>query len=67
MVVGVGIDQVGTFGGAVCSGHELLPVDGGMPPLVKDSVENIHDSVVAAYGSRAICTSDRVVAMRVAI
>ena len=50
----------------MCSGHKLLPVDGGMPPLVKDSVENVHDGVVAANCSCAICTSNSVMAVGVA-
>ena len=61
MVVGVGVDQVGTFGSAVCSGHKLFSMDGGMPPLMKNSVEGIHDGVVATNGTGAVGASDSVV------
>ena len=67
LVVAVGVNEVGTFSGAMCSGHELLPVDGGMPPLVEEAVKNINDGVVSSNGSCAICAADGVVSVRVAV
>ena len=65
VIVGVGVYEVSAFGGTMCSGHELLSVDGGMPPLMKDSVEDIHDGVVATDGACAVSASDGVVSVGV--
>ena len=51
----------------MCSGHELLPVNGGMPPLVKDTVKDIRNGVVASDGSRAIRAADSVMTVGVAV
>ena len=67
LVIAVGVHEVGTLGGAVCSGHKLLLVDGGMPPLVEDAVEGVCDGVMTPNGSRSVGATDGVVSVRVAV
>ena len=46
---------------------ELFSVDGGMPPLVENSVEDIRGSVVASNSTRTISATDSVVPVGVAV
>jgi hypothetical protein len=67
LVVFVGVDKVCAFGGAMCSGHELLSVNGGMPPLVEKAVQDVCDGIVPSDSPCPVGATDSVVSVGVAV